>query len=72
MIRYFQAELPARIKAFTVRKDGVYTVVVNSILARSQQLKEIRHELTHIAEGHFDSDLPEDLLEIAITQKPSD
>lgn len=67
MIRYYQAELPARVKAFTVKKDGEYTIVVNSILAKEQQLREINHELTHIAMGHFESDLPHDLMEIEVT-----
>ena len=69
MIRYYQAELPARVKAFTVKKDGVYTIVVNSILAKTQQLKEIRHELDHIALGHFDSDKSYDLMEIEVHER---
>ena len=53
MIRYYQAELPARVKAFTVCKDDCYTIVVNSILSRRQQLREIEHELSHIHLGHL-------------------
>jgi len=68
MIRYYQVELPARVKAFTVKKDGVYTIVVNSILAKTQQLKEIRHELDHIALGHFESDKSYDLMEIEVIE----
>ena len=69
MIRYYQAELPARVKAFTVRKDGEYTIVVNSILAKKQQLKEIQHELIHIDLGHFDSDLTYDQMEIEVHER---
>lgn len=69
MIRFYQAELPARIKAYTVRKDGEYTIVVNSILAKQQQLKEIQHELAHISMGHFDSDISHDLMEIEVHQR---
>ena len=64
MIRYYQAELPARVKAFTVCKDDCYTIVVNSILSRRQQLREIEHELSHIRHGDFDSPLPADLIEV--------
>ena len=49
MIRYYQVELPAKVKAFTTCRDGDYSIVVNSILSREQQLEEIRHELQHIA-----------------------
>ena len=69
MIRYYQAELPARVKAFTVKKDGVYTIVVNSILAKTQQLKEIQHELAHIDMGHFESDISHDLMEIEVHER---
>ena len=63
MIRYMQMELPARVKAFTVKNDGDYFIVVNSILSRSQQLKEIDHELNHIKNGDYFSELPADSIE---------
>ena len=72
MIRYFQAELPARVKAFTTYRDGDYSIVVNSILDRKQQLQEIRHELRHIAMGDHDADLPADMIEARIRQNPPD
>lgn len=62
-IRVYQAELPGRIRAFTVLKDGDYSIVINSILSREQQEKEYRHELMHIASGDYDSPLPADLIE---------
>lgn len=63
MIRYLQMELPARVKAFTVKNDGDYFVVVNSILSRSQQLREINHELNHIKNGDYSSELSADSIE---------
>lgn len=63
-IRVFQAPLPARIKGYSVYKDGFYTIVINDILDREQQLKEYRHELKHIAMGDHHRDLPVDMIEI--------
>lgn len=63
MIRYMQLELPARVKAFTVKNEDDYFIVVNSILSRSQQLREINHELTHIKRGDYSSELSADSIE---------
>lgn len=63
MIRYMQLELPARVKAFTVKNEDDYFIVVNSILSRSQQLKEIGHELNHIKNGDYSSELSADSIE---------
>lgn len=63
MIRYMQLELPARVKAFTVKNEDDYFIVVNSILSRSQQLREINHELNHIKKGDYSSELSADSIE---------
>jgi Zn-dependent peptidase ImmA (M78 family) len=63
-IRVFQAEMPARIRGYTVYKDGYYTIIINSILDRSQQIKEYEHELKHIARQDHESALPADMIEI--------
>lgn len=63
MIKYFQLELPARVKAFTVKNEDDYFIVVNSILSRSQQMREINHELTHIKRGDYFSELSADSIE---------
>ena len=63
-IRIYTAELPGKIRAFTVRKDDDYSIVINAILSREQQLKECRHELAHIANGDYDSLSPVDLIEL--------
>lgn len=62
-IRVYLLELPARVRAYTVRKDDYYTIVVNSILDKSQQLEVYEHELEHIQRGDFDSPLPVGLIE---------
>ena len=72
MIRYYQAELPARVKAFTTYKDGDYSIVVNAILSRKQQLAEIEHELKHINNGDHGAELHADLIEVKIRQNPPD
>lgn len=63
-IRVYQVEMPARIKAYTVKKDGFYTILINSILAREQQLKEYEHEYDHIIRGDFDRSCSADMIEI--------
>ncbi len=63
-IRVYQVEMPARIKAYTVKKDGFYTILINSILAREQQLKEYDHEYKHIINGDFDKTCSVDMIEI--------
>lgn len=63
MIRYMQLELPARVKAFTVKNEDDYFIVVNSILSRSQQLREINHELNHMKNGDYSSELSADSIE---------
>lgn len=63
-IRVYQVEMPARIKAYTVKKDGFYTILINSILAREQQLKEYDHEYKHIVDGDFDKTCSVDAIEV--------
>lgn len=63
-IRVFQAPLPARVKGYCVYKDGFYTIVINEMLDREQQIREYRHELRHIAKGDHHRDASADLIEI--------
>ena len=63
-IRVCIVEMPARVKSYTVEKDGYYTIIINSILAREQQLKEYEHEYDHIIGGDFDKECPVDMIEI--------
>ena len=63
-IRVVVVEMPARIKSYTVEKDGYYTILINSILAREQQVKEYDHEYDYIINGDFDKDCPVDMIEI--------
>lgn len=58
------ANLPTRIKAFTVKdKDGFYTIVLNQNLSYEQQEKSFLHEMEHINSGDFDSLLNADVIE---------
>ena len=63
-IRVHIVEMPARIKSYTVEKDSFYTIIINSILAREQQLKEYEHEYDHIIRGDFDRSCSADMIEI--------
>lgn len=62
-IRVYQAEMPARIKGYTTLKDGYYTILINSIFDRKQQLRIYEHELRHIKNGDFEKECPADLIE---------
>lgn len=65
-IRVYEAYLPGRVKGYSVYKDGYYTIVINAILDKKQQIKEYKHELAHITKKHHESSLPVDLLEIEV------
>ena len=48
--------LPASIKGVTVRDaDGNYNVYINAQLSPDRQSSTLRHEMTHIERGDFDS-----------------
>ena len=56
-------EMPGSIKACTVKKDGYHTILINSILAKEQQMKEYAHEYKHIVDGDFDKACSVDAIE---------
>lgn len=68
-IRVYKAEMPARIKGFTTLKDGYYTIMINSILERQQQLRVYEHELNHIKNKDFEKDIPVDVIEAEAHRK---
>ncbi len=50
-IRYM--DMPCAVKAFVVEDNGFYNIFVNSRLNFEQNMKSIRHELSHIKNGDF-------------------
>lgn len=56
--------LPMTIGAFTVLKDGVFTIIVNSNLSPEAQLREHNREMEHIRRGDFEKKCSADLIEI--------
>ena len=56
--------LKGRIKAFTVKKDNFYTVVISDALRPDKQASAWQHEVDHIRSGDFDSDRSADRLEL--------
>ncbi len=49
------ADMPTRIKAYTIRSaNGTYTIVLNSRLTREQHLISYHHEMYHIENGDYD------------------
>lgn len=63
-IRTYSYPLPGRIKAYTVLKDCFYTIIVNDSLSHSAKIKAYNHEIKHIENGDFQSELPADLIEL--------
>lgn len=54
MIKVIYADLPPRVKGFTVLKDDYYTIVLNHNLTREQNEVTYRHELKHIENKDFE------------------
>lgn len=53
MINVIYADLPPRVKGFTVLKDDYYTIVLNHNLTKEQNEATYKHELKHIENGDF-------------------
>lgn len=56
--------LPGKIQSFAVYKDDFYTIVVNECLNQTARMRAYHHELEHIENGDFDSDMPTGMIEI--------
>lgn len=63
-VRVYVIPMPARIQAYTVRKDGFYTICINESLCNHARMRAYKHEMHHIRNGDFDSELSTGLLEI--------
>ena len=48
------ADLPPRIRSFTICVNGFYTVVVDDKLCPEARLNAYKHEIYHIEKGDFD------------------
>lgn len=53
-IRTVLADLPAKVKAFTIDVDDDYTIVLNQNLSREQNMRSYLHELLHIGCKDFE------------------
>ena len=61
--------LPGKIQSFVVYKDDFYTIVVNECLNQTARMRAYRHELDHIENGDFESDLSTGMIEIRAHKK---
>lgn len=59
-----EISMPMSIRAFTVYKDDVYTIIINANLSDEMKLEERRHEMEHIQNGDFEQRCGADLIEI--------
>lgn len=56
-------DMPARIKAYTIKMDEGYTICLNSRLTRVQNQISYLHEIKHIQNGDYDLQCGADLIE---------
>lgn len=63
MIKTVLLDLPCSVGAFTVERDGFYTIVINSRSSYEQQRRSAQHEREHIARGDFDRNMVADVIE---------
>ena len=56
-------DMPARIKAYTVKMDEQYTICLNSRLTHTQNQISFQHEIEHIRNGDYDLKCGADLIE---------
>ena len=59
-------KLPLRVHAMVVRHDCYNTILINEALSADGMVRALRHEITHIERGDFDSDLTADEIESAV------
>ena len=59
-------DLPCSIRAFTIKKDDIYTIVLNARMSRESNQSSLKHELEHIEQGHLDYEVDVQLVEYAL------
>lgn len=57
-------DLPISVKGFCVRKNDCYIICLNQHLSFEQNRESYLHELEHIKNGDFDSDISVNRLEM--------
>lgn len=57
-------DLPTTIGGYVREKDGFYTIVLNSRMARNRQLRAYRDEIDHIKTGALDQERSADQIEM--------
>ena len=48
--------LPSRIRAYTARIDGYYTIIINDNLSPEARIEAYNHEMKHIYNNDFESE----------------
>lgn len=63
-VRVVLYDMPARIKAYTIKLEEYYTICINSNLSHTQNQTSYKHELEHIRNGDYDRKCSADMIEI--------
>lgn len=63
-IRTVLCDMPATVKAYTICKDGYFTVVLNQNLSHEQNMASYLHELKHIQNGDFEKKCNVNMIEL--------
>lgn len=63
-IRVITMQLPGSVRAFTVRKDDFYTIIMREDLSGQERMRTYMHEVEHIKRGDYDAGQDPALIEI--------
>lgn len=63
-VRVILYDMPARIKAYTIKLEEYYTICLNSNLSHTQNEISYQHEIDHIINGDYDKKCSADMIEV--------
>lgn len=63
-VRTVLCDMPTTVKAYTICKDGYFTVILNQNLTHEQNVESYLHELKHIQNGDFDKRCNVNMIEL--------
>ena len=63
-IRVVTMQLPGSVRAFTIRKDDFYTIIMREDLSGQERMRAYMHEMEHIKRGDYDGAEDPALIEI--------
>ncbi len=62
-IRTCLVDMPTTIKAYTILKNDIYTIVLNARLSDAENRQSYLHEVEHIRRGDYEKKSSADMIE---------